>query len=71
MKTYLFKFDNNNTFFIIIINMECSNLDNYFAKKCLEHRELEAIREKSDGLTVFLTILIVFITYIYSLFNYN
>jgi len=71
LKTYLFKFDNNNTYYFIIINMECSNLDNYFAKKCLEHRELEAIREKSDGLTVFLTFLIIFITYIYSLFNYN
>lgn len=49
--------------------MECLNHDNYFTKKCIEHRELESIREKSDGITVILTILIIFITYLYSLFN--
>lgn len=49
--------------------MDCLNHDNYFTKKCIENRELESIREKSDGITVILTFFIMFFSYLYSLFN--
>ena len=51
--------------------MDCTNHDYYFTRQCIEFRELESIRKKSDAPTIIIMFIIIMTSFIYSLLNFN